>query len=239
MKNWGRPKEEKSKVKFIRKNVRSISAWKKSIVKNYQIPQGLKTVIKKQPVTVIDKNCVSPGKMIVNVKKSRSLKRKILEFKKKIIEFKKDDSICLNSSTNQPSMNEHLISKISDISDETIFVKFYNVLGQPRELDGYDIKILVPRRFVTDLVVDYVLIDQQKNPTVRIRTTELPRTLRTTENNCIISSGVKVVVLPDSYNSPFFTSAAILDGVNSLLVVLQSFGGPLAIVPPSADNLAA
>ena len=43
VKNWGRPKEEKSKVKFIRKNVRSISAWKKSIVKNYQIPQGLKT----------------------------------------------------------------------------------------------------------------------------------------------------------------------------------------------------
>ena len=62
--------------------------------------------------------------------------------------------------------------------------------------------------------------------------------MHTTENNCIISSGVKVVVLPDSYNSPFFTSAAILDGVNSLLAVLQSFGGPMAIVPPSAENLA-
>ena len=106
MKNWGRPKEEKSKVKFIRKNVRSISAWKKSIVKNYQIPQGLKTVIKKQPVTVIDKNCVSPGKMIVNVKKSRSLKRKILEFKQKIIEFKKDDSIYLLKFINESAKHE-------------------------------------------------------------------------------------------------------------------------------------
>ena len=92
-----------------------------------------------------------------------------------------------------------------------------------------------------------MLRDQQKNPTVRILTTELPQILRTTkcgENNlitqieCIISSGVKVVVLPNCHNSHFFTSAAILDGVNSLLAVLQSFGGPMAIVPPSAENLA-
>ena len=45
---------------------------KKSIVKNYQMSQGLKIVIEKQPVTVTDKNCVSSGKMIVDVKKSRS-----------------------------------------------------------------------------------------------------------------------------------------------------------------------
>ena len=47
----------------------------------------------------------------------------------KILEFNKNGSISLDSLPNQQSMNEHLINKISDISDKTTFGKFYNVLG--------------------------------------------------------------------------------------------------------------
>ena len=52
----------------------------------------------------------------------------------KILEFNKNGSISLDSLTYQQSMNEHLINKISDISDKTTFGKFYNVLG-PKSLN--------------------------------------------------------------------------------------------------------
>ena len=51
------------------------------------------------------------------------------EQKNENLEFKKNGSISLDSLTNQQSMNEHLINKISDISAKTTFGKFYNVLG--------------------------------------------------------------------------------------------------------------
>ena len=52
----------------------------------------------------------------------------------KILELKKNGNISLDSLTYQQSMNEHLINKISDISDKTTFGKFYNVLG-PKSLN--------------------------------------------------------------------------------------------------------
>lgn len=122
--------------------------------------------------------------------------------------------------------------KINDVSSKSTLGKFTNCLGQIRELDVIDLKSLLPYKYVFDVIVDYALRNNQ-NSMVKILTTEVAhflsgnlwtenRDLRSLFGHNLASSGVKIVVLQNCYDSHYYANIAIIDRINSKLIALDS-----------------
>lgn len=95
-----------------------------------------------------------------------------------------------------------------------------------------DLKSLLPYKYVFDVIVDYALRNHQ-NSMVKILTTEVAhflsgnlwtenRDLRSLFGHNLASSGVKIVVLQNCYDSHYYANIAIIDRINSKLIALDS-----------------
>ena len=243
----GRPKGGGSKVRFIRRMVKSkrktARKLKKSILRGKKI---LKSRRKVPTVKVSELNTTSPAKLIKDkISKKRGGRRlgRGRTKAKSLIKNWLEEDVTVSES-------EDTIS--SPVPPNPLVCYFPGLPGSQRSLNNSDYYSLKPGRFLTDVTIDFAFSYEEifRDPKeVLLLSTEFAQILGGGNwwdderlNRSLLNSklwqddGVKLVLLPVCYSSHFYGLVAVLDPVEPLLYILESLGGCYSKEPPVATD---